>query len=213
MSTAGKLNASVSADLELLDQKFLAVYGELVQEAIDVAAQATQEVFQLSNGYLSQSANDLLKQFYALYFGVGEVAARKEKINQEVDDLFDQIQAQVDAGAAVDVQEDDSAKKERLGLSGLQKQMEGLITLDKGIREKILPAMCSMQFEDMVRQRLEHLVLMWQSNPKADDAEVLVAYCTSQTETETFYKHVLHRPAPAGEDNPSIFLSFMDEEA
>lgn len=212
MSTAGKLDASVTADLDSLDSAFLSVYGELAQGAMDVAAQATQEVFQLSNSYLSQSANDLLKQFYALYFGDGEVATRKEQINKEVDDLFDQIQAQVDAGCAVDVQENDAAKKERLGLSGLQKQMEGLITLDKGIREKILPAIYSMQFEDMVRQRLEHLVKMWQSRPKAEDAEVLATYCTSQSESKSFYTHVLHRPAPAGEDNPSVFLSFMDEE-
>lgn len=212
MSTAGKLDASVAADLDLLDETFLGLYEDLVKSAIDVAAQATQEVFQLSNGYLSQSANDMLKQFYALYFGDGEVAARKEKINQEVDDLFDQIQAQVNAGAEITLAENDEAKKERLGLSGLQKQMEGLITLDKGIREKILPAMTSMQFEDAVRQRLDHLVGMWRARPKAEDAETLATFCTSHAETIAYYKHVLHKPAPQGVETPSVFLSFMDGE-
>ncbi len=212
MSTAGKLDASVAADLDLLDATFLELYEDLVKSAVDVAAQATQEVFQLSNGYLSQSANDMLKQFYALYFGDGEVAARKEKINQEVDDLFDQIQAQVNAGGEITLAENDEAKKERLGLSGLQKQMEGLITLDKGIREKILPAMTSMQFEDAVRQRLNHLVAMWRARPQVADAEKLATFCTSQAETAAYYKHVLHKPAPKGVETPSVFLSFMDGE-
>ena len=45
----------------------------------------------------------------------------------------------------------------------MQKQLESLITLEAGLREKLVPAMMSMQFEDLVRQRMQRIDTMWRT--------------------------------------------------
>lgn len=220
-STAAKLSAAQEAALSDLDQTFLQIYQELGRATTELASRATSEILDISRDYLSQNANDVLMQFYALYMGNSKVDARKEQVNQEVDDLFDQIQSQLAQGQEVEIKEDDEAKKERLGLSGLQKQLEGMITLDRGIRDKILPALASMQFEDLVRQRIEHLHQLWQTVAPQIGFEVanvealgesLATMLTSQAETKEFYELVLNKQPPAVAAEASVFLSFMDEE-
>lgn len=211
MSAAEKPSPSgdVAAIISEFDRKFLEFYQAASTDTIDKARVCTDKVFELSSTFMNKDTTQVLRKFQELYFGNKKVEARKEKINQEVDDLIDQIQDQMDQGGEVKVvAEDEAARTERLGLAGLQKKLEGLITLDEGIREKIVPAVSSMQFEDAVRQRLDHINQMWgrlagellgESTPDLRQlGEQLAAMCSSVEETADFYKIILKEDPPAG---------------
>lgn len=224
MTSAVSQSGRAVAALVDLDEAFIDVLNGLIANATELAARSTEQVFQLSQSFADKEAANVLKEFHRLYFGDAALKERKEDINHEVDDLFDQIQAQIAAGRDgqdLGIAEDEKRRAERLGLAGLQKQLEGLITLDKGIRAKILPALTSMQFEDAVRQRLTHMAEAWGLftahfqdgiTDFQETAEILANITTSQSETKLFYDRVLRRPAPPGVEAPSVFLSFLDEE-
>lgn len=104
-------------------------------------------------------------------------------------------------------------------MSGVQKQLEGLITLNAGIKEQIIPALSSMQFEDAISQRIDHLLQGWKKindflhNMTMLDAEPLArelaGICSSVEETESFYRLILDEEPPVGgEAERSIFLEF-----
>lgn len=203
------------------DLKFLLFLKDLGKHAMTDARQCTEAVFELSSNYVDKPAFEALRRFYDLYFGVEHIEAQKQKVHQDVEDLVSILQEKIRRGEAVDEEAvDDRSRVERLGLAGVQKQLEGLITLDEGIRTQILPALASMQFEDAVTQRMDHLTSQWalyavQFESGGDftadfDATARQAadICTSVEETKDFYEIVLHEQAPEGEDQRSIFLEF-----
>lgn len=224
MTSAVSQPGQATAVLSPLDEAFIDVLNGLLTNAKELATRSTEQVFQLSQAFVEKEAAGVLREFHRLYFGDAALKTRKEEINHEVDDLFDQIQAQIAAGRDgqdLGIMEDEKRRAERLGLAGLQKQLEGIITLDKGIRAKVLPALTTMQFEDVVRQRLTHVVEAWTvftvhvQDGVTDfqtTGDILANITTSQNETKLFYDRVLRRPAPPGVEAPSVFLSFLEEE-
>jgi hypothetical protein len=201
--TAKKVTSNI--DVYPIDELFLDVFLDLCADASDKVARSTQEIFDLSGKFMSKDTSDTLKQFYNLYFGTGGVDKQKERVNKEVDDLIDQIQENMASGKDVSaIKENEQSKLERLGLSGLQKQLEGLITLDEGIKNKIMPALSSMQFEDAVKQRLEHLSQGWDLVIRPQPGmllfeavqEVVGATLSSADEIHAYYRIVLKEEPP-----------------
>lgn len=205
---------------EELDRTFLKVLVEQCESAVEEARQCTASIFSLTSNYVSQPEFETLQQFYDLYFGGQNVDQKKDEINDEVDDLVSMLQAQMERGEELDVGEEDEKKKqERLSLSAIQKKLESLITLDGGIRNQILPALASMQCEDAIRQRVEHLTFGWQkiieasfggNEPKdwTEIAREIAVKTSSVEETKDFYEKVLGEAAPEGSVERSTFIEF-----
>ena len=110
-------------------------------------------------------------------------------------------------------------RKRRLGLAGVQKAAEGLITLNTGIKDQVLPALTSMQFEDAVSQRIDHLVKGWkiidhfiQNHEKTEEADSvaskLAEICSSVEETNDFYTIVLKEDPLKDKKSVLYFLNF-----
>lgn len=235
-STARKIEPIESDEngLERMDRRFLAVLKDLIADAIQGASQCTGSILELSSSYVQRDAFDTLKKFYDLYFGKSENSEvsdqKKQEINSDVDDLFDAAVAGLAQGLDIEKEgvltEDQAMRQERLATAALQKELEGLIVLDKGIRSEILPALSSMQFEDATRQRMEHVLKGWEqliplgqgsgvgggvSTEELDAAMRDVAKLTSSVkETEDYYNLVLMEPVPddvkQGADSGSILL-------
>lgn len=205
---------------EELDRTFLKILVEQCESATEEARQCTASIFSLTSNYVSQPEFETLSQFYELYFGGQDVDQKKDAINDEVDDLVAMLQAQMERGEALDGGEEDEKKKlERLSLSAIQKKLESLITLDGGIRNQILPALASMQCEDAIRQRVQHLTFGWQKIIEAGYCESetkdwtgiareIAAKTSSIDETKDFYEKVLGEPAPEGGAECSTFIEF-----
>ncbi len=194
-----------------MDRLFLSIFTRLAQQARDHAGESAQYVMKISEGYLSETASRALDDFYNIYFSDSErVEQSKVDVNQEVDSIVDEVQALIESGGDLGqlelIEEDEDLKKIRLGLSGIQKELESIIRLEEGIREKLVPVMVSMQFEDAMNQRLQHIVAGWEMIMEASregrvfDPErigaAIGAMTSSVEESELFYREVLGREAP-----------------
>jgi hypothetical protein len=208
---------------EELDVIFLKIFEALAQSALAGAAACTGAIFELSSNYMDKPAFDSLRKFYDLYFSSSDIDKKKDEVNADVDDIVSTLQARLEAGESIDeasgVDENEDLRRQRLSLSAVQKQLEGLIVLDSGIKEQVLPALASMQFEDAIRQRLSHVVHAWwrigdvlhqDLNPEQleEVARELAKVLSSVDETKTFYELVLNEKPPEGQDQRSIFIEF-----
>jgi hypothetical protein len=201
-----------------LDRTFLQILMDQCASATEEARQCTASIFQLTSNYVAQPEFETLQQFYDLYFGSHDVDQKKNAVNDDVDDLVAMLQDQMERGEELSVGEEDQAKKEaRLSLAAIQKKLETLITLDSGIRDQILPALATMQCEDAVRQRVEHLTFGWEKlitaaqtsgSDWAELAREIAAKTSSVEETNDFYQIVLKEKAPEGQADRGVFLEF-----
>lgn len=221
-SSAQKLQSLIAK--EELDVIFLRIFESLSLSALAGAAACTGAIFELSSNYMDKPAFESLRKFYDLYFTTGEMDKKKDEVNANVDDIVATLQERLAAGqdietAAIGIDDNEEVKRQRLSLSAVQKQLEGLIVLDSGIKDQILPALSSMQFEDAIRQRLAHVVQAWWKvgdvlhkdlNTEQLDGVTreLAKILSSVEETKSFYELVLNEPAPEGQDQRSIFIEF-----
>lgn len=202
-----ELNAdSKRADIQALDEQFLRILNDLSSDIISNAGSSTEHILEISSKSYAGKASEALKDFKDMYFHSALMTDMTENVNKEVDDLFDSIRAQVEQGEEVTLdntmEENEEAKKNRLAISGVQKKLEMIISIDQDIKERLMPVLSNMQFEDMSRQRLEHLYSAWfyiveslgrDFDDYGDVAEIVSTYMTSVNEKEDFLKLVLGR--------------------
>lgn len=208
-----------------LDPIWSRAVGELLQIAIAEATACTETIFKLASLYLRREAFEALSKFYELYFDQTH-DAKKTAVNAEVDEIFEAALASLNQDdhhqpSSEHIHEDQESKRLRLAMAALQKQLEGLIVLDSGIRDEIVPALSSMQFEDSLRQRLNLVAAGWktmieqksqilQEGSAVSLARDLAKRTSSVQETELYCRHVLDEDAPAevaqGQTAGSIML-------
>jgi len=198
-----------------LDHLFLGLFEQLADQARADSAESAHHVLNLSKGYLSERASNAMEDFFNIYFSDSEhIEQRKEDVNKDVEDIFDEVQAIMDAGGELNeldhIHEDEELREARLGLSGIQKQLESIIRLEEGIREKLMPVMVSMQFEDAMNQRLDHIITGWaiisqtlhagETDNLEELAEQIGQLTSSVEEARLFYQEVLQREPPPEHD-------------
>ncbi len=210
--TAEDLNKTTSSSpITELDQLFFGIMEQLALQARDHAAESARHILKLSKGYLSEKAGKAMEDFHRIYFSDNDlIEQRKIEVNKDVDDIFDEVQSIMESGGDLSqldhIQEDEELRDARLGLSGIQKQLESIIRLEEGIRVKLMPVMVSMQFEDAMNQRLDHIVSGWAMISQAlgndtvdidELAEQVGQLTTAIEETELYYHEVLNREPPS----------------
>ncbi|RYZ92520.1 MAG: hypothetical protein EOP06_04025 [Proteobacteria bacterium] len=125
------------------------ILSDLVSDADTSLVASTQLIFGISENYMKKESSVAIKEFYDLYMSKNQKREEfSNEVNKEVDEMVREIE---ETGTAT---EDDGRKARRLALSALQKKLEGLITLDQGIRSEILPALNTIQFAATLRERL-----------------------------------------------------------
>lgn len=207
--------------LKQLDQLFLQILGALIDDVVKTSSASAGKVLNLSGDFLSEKAQRAVTQFRDLYFGSAAVEQSKNDMNADVDRLFEQIQGEIAKGSddttlSNAVVEKADLKETRLRLSGVQKELETLIRLDQGIREKLVPVLTCMQFEDMMRQRLEHVMIAWKAIVEGLGPDQIIdvelsaleieANLTSVDERAHFYRLVLKKEPPEGGMDAGILL-------
>lgn len=206
-------NMSDASACRELDRVFVEVLRGMNQSVVDTAEMASSTILKSAEQFLNKRAQDAVRNFHSLYFGAAGVEESKSAVNKDVDDMIEQLRAEMESGVGADalgqtVTEKESLRGMRLGLSGIQKELEAIITLESGIREKLMPVLWGMQFEDMIRQRLGHVSAAWElvmgqlaEKPYLDVAplgERIAELMTSQAEREIYFRTVLRREPPAG---------------
>lgn len=208
-----------------LDDVFFQIYKEMCQNICKSSADSAKTILEHSSQYLSSQANKALNDFYNLYFSQNDALdANKNEIKDDVDSIFEEAMALIESGgdiSSMSLEEDGSDIAERRNaLSGIQRELEAIIRTEEGIREKVLPVLTSMQFEDAMRQRVEHLQEMWLlmsaefKKPNGVDIEEYLNFVSSlpssTLETEQFYRIVRKEEVPADklDDSADLFEMF-----
>lgn len=207
-----------------LDFKCSEIITDLIDQARGSAKKSVLEILNISSDYLSREAHRDLMEFYKLYFENTSYPKEKtERINKEVDELFNKAKELADKGAnkaemMEGVKENSEAMKERISLSWLQKKLESLIYLEEGLKEKLAPILSSMQFEDATHQRLCHIdygvkeiIIALKSDFASQVEELSLSIennITSIGERKLFYELVKKEEAPKGGEERGVWVEF-----
>lgn len=211
------LAESEPTSLNVVDPIMNEVFSGICQLVIQSTAEAAEKILFISSEFLSEDAAAAVEKFQNLYLGgSSELEQSKESANKEVDDLIDKIQTSLDSGADLNssVVEDDASKKSRLSLAGVQKELETIITMEVGIKEKLLPVLSGMQFEDIIKQRVNHisecLTIAIEGIKNGTDTnqieDQIRQILSSNGELTLYYKHVLRQDPPVFEKPESSIL-------
>lgn len=208
-------------DLKEWDQIFIGLTTDLYKEIVKCAHENVMQVLELSKNFLEKDTHQSLREFHDLYFGEKAEDDKTEAYNQDVSDFVEHLQNKIEAGEDISAESDGAnllkvSEQDRLQISQMQKQMESLIVLDKSLKEKLSPVLASMQFEDQMRQRLEHLltgykqIIKLDENPSNEEINGIIdqleALCSSQSETTEFYEEIKEEEAPKDiKDQGSVF--------
>jgi hypothetical protein len=203
-----------------LDCVMAAVVENMTLTINETINRSVQEILGISSRFMNEASHEALRDFHQLYFSSDALSTQKHDVNADVDLLFEAIQSTISSGGSVDaIEENEENKTVRLGLAALQKQLESILQLDRGMREKLVPAIMSMQFEDATRQRLSHLTYMWNlvSEVASESTklmqervdEEMKKTLTSAQERELFFPIVLLEPPPAVVDSDETWLSSL----
>ena len=202
---------------QAMDGLTLQIFKDLCNEAKANAARSASQILEVSSTFLSKQTHDALSNFHKLYFDEA-MQEKKQKINDDVSDLFDQAQALMASGGASAVDgltEDSERAKERIGVAHFQKQLEALITLNVDFKERLVPVLSSMQFEDAMNQRLSHIDFAWSKTITAlangeitfdGLAREVAGLLSSDAERQLYYPRVLKEDPPQGLGDQGIWL-------
>lgn len=204
---------SKAEQLKQMDDAFMAIVKDLSVKTVKNAGSAVENILEISAKFIDKKAKNAIDDFRSIYFENDEVRAETTKINDDVSDMVEELQRRAEMGedlSAISTAEDvnnDSDAMNRMAISALQKKLEQIISFDEAIKNHLLPVLSSMQFEDIIRQRLEHIATMWilaisvmddkAMNDFSDVAEQMGACLTSFDERRVFYPAMLDREPPA----------------
>lgn len=204
------VNGNNEKALKGIDEAFSAIVAKLCDNVISNASHSVGSILELSTQFVDKKAQKALKDFRDMYFFNEKIAAETAAINDDVDGIIDDLRGKMERGEEVDFDESMTSKhgemaQNRMAISGLQKQLEQIITLDENIKKRLLPVLSSMQFEDMIRQRIEHVRDGWVKIIKnlGSEEEVMKAKLeeigaslSSGSERDIYFPRILGRPAP-----------------
>ena len=206
-----------STSLEQWDEIMLSILDELFDLAKVCASENVKNVLEISKNFLDQKVHQSIDNFYNLYFKNKKAQKQSDDFNSIVDHVVESLQESMKDSEQPSEQALKKAKMvlnvgetERLALSQAQKQIESLISMQDSIKEKVAPILASMQFEDMMRQRVEHLEIGFKKVSHLSESctaeeisnviDELEELCASKDETIEFYEEVKK------EDPPDNFL-------
>jgi hypothetical protein len=192
-----------------IDTAMVAVVDAMAQTIVSITNQSVQNILETSSRFMTETSKKALQDFHRLYFSADALSIQKDDVNADVDLLFEAIQKTLaEGGDPNEIQESEQDKTVRLGLAALQKQLESIVQLDRGMREKLMPAIMSMQFEDATRQRLNHIKEMWElvAQNAHESSETLQNIVNEQMKTKlsTSVEKGLFYPTVLGETPPTM---------
>lgn len=138
-----------------LDSLFVSIMSEILQDVIDSSTEVADTVLELSSKLLLDKGKISSADFYGLYSGDVDMDSLTDIIKQQVDAIRDKTlsTAQTSSEALHPVGNN---------ISQVQKHLESMVMLDKSIRAKVTPLICSMQFSELLHKHLRNIVTAWQ---------------------------------------------------
>ena len=207
------------------DDTYLLIFSGLSHYLSNTVESSVEQIIELSHSFLSDEATQAISDFHRLYEANAGIDAYKNSINDQVDELLNYIQNHdsVDKTGeltALECLDQGELSSSNLSISTLQKDIEALVTMEADIKNRILPIIHSLQFEEQVIDSIKQaeifvgkaMSLVHEQSEKFDSfaaAFTLYNMINVDEAKEVFLqvfvstKHPLNSPSDQADRNPS----------
>ncbi|MEH6347978.1 MAG: hypothetical protein V7785_22975 [Bermanella sp.] len=192
----------VSEHLIEYDNLSIKLLSALANNALGNISSSAGKMLDVACLFFDKDLSEALLNFHKLYLENSQLDAQKDDINQQADAIFEA--AQSSASAQVDVNFTDSSQQKINELANVQKELEALIQQDAHIKERMVPVMQCMQYEDLISNRIQRLIQCWEymvsllnSKTIVNVSEALTTFddfLSSEDEHHRFFEWVLKTP-------------------
>lgn len=180
------------------DDLSIKLLSALAGNALDNISTSAGKMLDVACLFFDKDVSESLLSFHKLYLENGHLDEHKDNINQQADEIFEAAKSSnIDSKINFDVE----SQKKITELANVQKELEALIQQDNHIKERMVPVMQCMQYEDLISNRIHRLILCWEYMVvllrKPNDLNVTEAldtfngYLASEDEHAKFFECVL----------------------
>lgn len=136
------------------DEVFLKILRGLCDNITKTARDSEANVMLAAQQVLSDESSHALQDFHDMYFG--QAVQIQDDANKAIDDLFDSIQNELVDGKDPSLLQDHQEVL-RVGIASTQKKLETMATLEKEMREKIIPFIADLKLAGFLESHLDAL--------------------------------------------------------
>ena len=192
----------VSEHLIEYDNLSIRLLSALANNALGNISSSAGKMLDVACFFFDKDLSEALLNFHKLYLENSQLDAQKDDINQQADAIFEA--AQSSSSAQQDVNFTEGSQQKINELANVQKELEALIQQDAHIKERMVPVMQCMQYEDLISNRIQRLIQCWEymvsvlnSKTVVNVTEALTTFndfLSSEDEHHKFFEWVLKTP-------------------
>ncbi len=183
------------------DNLSINLLSQLAQNALNNISSSAGNMLDVACMFFDKDVSKAIVDFHTLYSEQDHLTEHKDAVNQQADDI---LQAAQDPNFSLEnlKQGQNLQAGEQLELANIQKDLEALIQQDAHIKQRMVPVMQCMQYEDLISNRIQRLISCWSClvslliDPDNVDIpyalQTLDSFQSSNDEHERFYQYVLH---------------------
>ncbi len=182
------------------DNLSICLLSKLAQNALNNISESAGKVLDVACIFFDKDVSKAIVDFHNLYSEHSHINDHKVAVNQQADDI---LLAAQDPNFSLEPPKQDQAvhASEQLELAKIQKNLEALIQQDEHIKQRMVPVMQCMQYEDLISNRIQRLISCWSCLVSLlidpDNANIphtlqtLDSFQSSIDEHKMFYQYVL----------------------
>ncbi len=190
----------ISEHLINYDNLSILVFSGLADNALDHISESAGKMLDVACLFFDRDVSSALHDFHCLYSHHSEFDQHKERANLQVDEILAAAQKGTPFPNTMH-SDDDSEQLDESNFAEVQKNLEAFIQQDQHIKQRMIPIMQCMQYEDMISNRVKRLIQCWShmvsllnSPEPVDILQALIvfdSYLASEDEHIKFYRCVL----------------------
>jgi len=151
---------AVSEHLIEYDNLSIKLLSALANNALGNISSSAGKMLDVACLFFDKDLSEALLNFHKLYLENSQLDEQKDDINQQADAIFEAAQSNSPAQVNVNFNPDSQQKINEL--ANVQKELEALIQQDAHIKQRMVPVMQCMQYEDLISNRIQRLIQCWE---------------------------------------------------
>jgi len=151
---------AVSEHLIEYDNLSIKLLSALANNALGNISSSAGKMLDVACLFFDKDLSEALLNFHKLYLENSQLDEQKDDINQQADAIFEAAQSNSAAQVSVNFNPDSQQKINEL--ANVQKELEALIQQDSHIKQRMVPVMQCMQYEDLISNRIQRLIQCWE---------------------------------------------------
>ena len=151
---------AVSEHLIEYDNLSIKLLSALANNALGNISSSAGKMLDVACLFFDKDLSEALLNFHKLYLENSQLDEQKDDINQQADAIFEAAQSNSPAQVNANFNPDSQQKINEL--ANVQKELEALIQQDAHIKQRMVPVMQCMQYEDLISNRIQRLIQCWE---------------------------------------------------